>query len=203
MTTRGIIWNASNITIGPKIRLMCFLVMSMFWYAYETWIMSADIEGRIQAMRWGVSVNSHSETTQLLRARYSDIIIRTQTLIQRQHSYYGPDIWTSSLVRVTLSSWFSKVVLRGKVLGGRRRDGQGKESIGRHPQGLDKPWLKEQRTSKRTAEISGTDYRVCSGHPLHGIGQGKGKWEQLWWTDRNPRRRTGEVIARHLYRISS
>ena len=43
-------WNDKNIAISSKIRLMRSLTRSIFFYACETWTITADIERRIQVL---------------------------------------------------------------------------------------------------------------------------------------------------------
>ena len=49
LTKLKVIWNNKNIAISSKVRLMFSLAMSIFLYACEAWIITADIE-RIQAL---------------------------------------------------------------------------------------------------------------------------------------------------------
>ena len=44
------IWNDKNIVLSSKIRLMRSLVISIFLYACEPWILTAELERRIQAL---------------------------------------------------------------------------------------------------------------------------------------------------------
>ena len=44
------IWNDRSISLCSKIRLMHFLVTSLFLYACESWTLTAEIQRRIQAM---------------------------------------------------------------------------------------------------------------------------------------------------------
>ena len=45
------IWNDRSISLCSKIRLMHFLVTSLFLYACESWTLTAEIQRRIQAMK--------------------------------------------------------------------------------------------------------------------------------------------------------
>ncbi|GFO21775.1 endonuclease-reverse transcriptase [Plakobranchus ocellatus] len=60
------IWNNKNIAISSNIRLLRFLVMSIFLYACESWNLTADSERRIRAMEMrcyrrllGISYKDH------------------------------------------------------------------------------------------------------------------------------------------------
>ena len=44
------VWNDRSISLSSKIRLMRSLVTSTFLYACESWILTADLQRRIQAM---------------------------------------------------------------------------------------------------------------------------------------------------------
>ena len=43
------IWRDNNISHGSKVKLMCFIVISIFLYANEPWILTAELEKRMQA----------------------------------------------------------------------------------------------------------------------------------------------------------
>ena len=66
VTKLKVIWSDKNITISSKIRLIRSLAMSIFLYACEMWIITADIERRIQALEMrcfrkllGISYRDH------------------------------------------------------------------------------------------------------------------------------------------------
>ena len=42
-------WIDNKISLGSKVKLMCFLVISIFLYACESWPMTAEVEKRTQA----------------------------------------------------------------------------------------------------------------------------------------------------------
>ena len=44
------VWNDRSISLSSKIRLMRSLVTSVFLYACESWVLTAELERRIQAM---------------------------------------------------------------------------------------------------------------------------------------------------------
>ena len=43
------VWRDNNISLGPKVRLMRSLVISIFLYACESWTLTAELEKRTQA----------------------------------------------------------------------------------------------------------------------------------------------------------
>ena len=50
VTKLKVMWNDKNIAISSKIRLICSMAMSKFFYARETFSITADTERRIQAL---------------------------------------------------------------------------------------------------------------------------------------------------------
>ena len=44
------VWNDRSVSFGLKIRLMRFLVTSVFLYACESWTLTAELQRQIQAM---------------------------------------------------------------------------------------------------------------------------------------------------------
>ena len=42
------IWRDDNISLGSKVKLICSLVISIFLYACESWILTAELEKRRQ-----------------------------------------------------------------------------------------------------------------------------------------------------------
>ena len=42
------IWGDINISLGSKVKLMCSLVISIFLYVCESWILTAELEKRTQ-----------------------------------------------------------------------------------------------------------------------------------------------------------
>ena len=44
------VWNDRSISLSPKVRLMRSLVTSIFLYACESWILTAELQRRIHAM---------------------------------------------------------------------------------------------------------------------------------------------------------
>ena len=50
MTRLTPVWIDNSISLSSKIRLMRFLVTSIFLYACESWTLTAELQRRIQAM---------------------------------------------------------------------------------------------------------------------------------------------------------
>ena len=49
LTKLNTIWKDKNIALSSEIRLIHSLVISIFLYVCETWILTAELEGKIQA----------------------------------------------------------------------------------------------------------------------------------------------------------
>ena len=47
------VWNDMSISVSSKTRLMRSLVTSIFLHAWESWTLTAQLQGRIQAMEMG------------------------------------------------------------------------------------------------------------------------------------------------------
>ena len=121
------LWNDRKITVSSKIRLVRSLVMSIFLYASETWILSADLQKRIQAMEMRccqkilrISYKDHV-TNEYVRNNikqaigpYDDLLT---TVKKRKLKWYG---------HVSRSSGLAKTILQGTVRRRRRRGRQKK-----------------------------------------------------------------------------
>ena len=66
LTKLRIIWDNKNIDLSSKIRLLCFLVMSIFLYSCETLTLTTEIERKIQTVEMrsfryllGISYKDH------------------------------------------------------------------------------------------------------------------------------------------------
>ncbi|XP_072018295.1 uncharacterized protein [Amphiura filiformis] len=107
------LWNAKNISLGSKIKLMCTLAISIFLYACETWTLTADLERRIQALElrcFGKIVNiSYKDhvTNKEVRTRvkqaigpYDDLLT---TVRLRKLCWYGHISRSSGLAKTILS----------------------------------------------------------------------------------------------------
>ena len=75
-----VIWNDKNIAISSKVRLTHSLAMSIFLYAYETWVITEDIKRSIHALEMrcfrkllGISYRNHV-TNEVTKARIGNVI---------------------------------------------------------------------------------------------------------------------------------
>ena len=126
MTKPKVIWNDKNIAISSKIRLMRFLVMSVFLYACETWTTTAAVERRTHSLEMrcfhkllGILYRDHI-ANEKVKARIGNVIGPYEDLtLGKRHNmkWYG---------HVTRTSELAKAILQGIVQGRRRRDRQRK-----------------------------------------------------------------------------
>ena len=119
------VWISKSISLGSKIRLMRSLVTSFFLYAYESWILTVELQRRIQAMEMRcyrkilhISYNDHVNNEEV-RAKIQQAIRLHEDLLtivkRRKLQWYG---------HVSRSSGLAKTILQGTVKGGRRQDRQ-------------------------------------------------------------------------------
>ena len=119
------VWNDKNISLSSKIRLMRFLVTSIFLYACESWTPTAELQRRIKAMEmrcyckilW-ISFKDHV-TNEEVYAKIQQAIRPHKdflTMVKRcKLQWYG---------HVSCSSGLPKTILQGTVEGGRRQGRQ-------------------------------------------------------------------------------
>ena len=121
------LWNDKTISLSSMIRLMRSLVTSIFLYACESWIISAELQRRMQAMEMRcyrkilrISIKDHV-TKEEVRAKiqqaigpYEDLL----TIIKRSKLQ-----WYRHVCR---SSGLAKTILQGTVKGERRQGRQRK-----------------------------------------------------------------------------
>ena len=115
------VWIDKSISLSSKIRLMRFLVTSIFLYAYESWTLRAELQRRIQAMDMRcyrkilhISYKDHV-TNEEVRAKIQQAIGPHEDLTivkRRKLQWYGD---------VSRSSGLAKTILQGTVKGGRRQ----------------------------------------------------------------------------------
>ena len=112
---------------SSKIRLMRSLVTSIFLYACESWTLTAELQGRIQAMEMRCYCK-------ILHISYTDHVTNEEVLAKIQQAI-GPHEDLLTIVKrrklqwyghVSRSSGLAKTILRGTVKGGRRQGGQRK-----------------------------------------------------------------------------
>ena len=122
------VWIDKSIYLSSKIRLMCFLVTSIFLCACESWTLTAELQRRIQAMKMRCSLK-------ILRISYKDHITNEEVGAKIQQAT-GPHEDLLTIVKthklqwyghVSRSSGLAKTVLQSTVKGGRR---QGRHKTG-------------------------------------------------------------------------
>ena len=114
--------NDKSISFSSKIRLMRFLVTSIFLYACESWTLTVELQKRIQAMEMRcyrkvlhISYNDHV-TNEDIRAKIQQAIEPHEDLliiVKRRKLQ-----WYSHVTR----SGLAKTILQGTVKGKRRQD---------------------------------------------------------------------------------
>ena len=116
-----------SISLSSKIRLMCSLVTSIFLYACESWILTSELQRRIQAME----MRCYRKT---LHISYKDHVTNEEVCAKIQQAI-GPHEDLLTIVKrrklqwyghVSRSSGLAKTILQGTVKGGRRQDRQRK-----------------------------------------------------------------------------
>ena len=125
LTKLMIIWDNKNIDLSSKIRLLRFLVMSIFVYSCETWTLTAEIGRKIQTVEmrsfrrlFCISYKDHitnEEVQSRIRKAIGPYEELLSTVKRRKMKWYG---------HVTRASGLAKTVLQGTVWGGRRRGRQ-------------------------------------------------------------------------------
>ena len=127
LTKLIIIWGDKSIDFSSNIRLLRYLVMSVFLYSCETWTLTADIERKIHTVE-------KRNFRRLLVISYEDHITNeeVQSRIRKTIGPYEELLSTVKRHRmkwyghVTRASGLAKTVLQGTVRGWRRRDRQRK-----------------------------------------------------------------------------
>ena len=71
LTRLNPVWTDKSISIRSKIRLMRFLVTSIFLYACESWTLTAELQRRIQAKCGATASYYTSHTNTMLPTRKS------------------------------------------------------------------------------------------------------------------------------------
>ena len=119
------IWRDNNISIGSKVKLMRFLVVSIFLYACESWTLTAELEKRTQAFEMRCY-------RRLLNISYKDHVTNEEVR-RRIQAAIGEYDELLTLVKKGKLRWFghissglAKTILRGTVKGKRKRGRQKK-----------------------------------------------------------------------------
>ena len=121
------VWNEKSISLSSKVRLMRSLVTSIFLYACESWTLTAELQGRIEAMEMRCY-------RKILRILYKDHAINEEVRAKiRQAIEPHKDLLTIVKRRklqwyghFSRSSGLAKTIWQGTVKGGRRRGRQRK-----------------------------------------------------------------------------
>ena len=120
------VWIDKSISLSSKIRLMRSLVTSIFLYACESWILTAELQRRIQAMKTRCC-------RKILHISYNDPVTNEEVCGKIQQAI-GPHEDLTIVKRrklqwcghVSRSSGLAKTILQGTVKGERRKGGQRK-----------------------------------------------------------------------------
>ena len=127
LTKLKLIWRDNNVSLGSKVKLMRFFVISIFLYACESWTLTAKLKKRTQAfemrryrMLLNISYKDHvtneevRRKTQAATGEYDELL----TLVKkRKLRWFG---------HVSRSSGLAKTILQGTVKGKRKRGRQKK-----------------------------------------------------------------------------
>ena len=117
-----IIWRDKNIMLASKVKLMLALIAFTFLYAYESWILTAETERRIQALEMRCY-------GRLLNISYKDHVTNEEVRNRIQNAIgVHDDLLTMVKKRklrwychISRSSGMAKTILQGTVKGARRR----------------------------------------------------------------------------------
>ena len=120
------IWRDNNISLGSKVRLMLFLVISIFLYACESWTLTTELEKRTQAFEMRCY-------RRVLNISYKDHVTNEEVRRKIQTAI-GEYDELLTLVKKRMQKWFGhvsrssgpKIILQGIVKGKRKRGRQKK-----------------------------------------------------------------------------
>ena len=124
-----IIWRDKNISLASKVKLMRTLILSTFFYACESWTLTAKIERRIQALEMRCY-------RRLLNISFKDYVTNEEIRngIQKAMGVHD-DLLTMIKKRIlrwyghiSRSSGMAKTILQGTMKGARKR---GRQKMGR------------------------------------------------------------------------
>ena len=127
LTRLNPVWNNMNVSLSSKVRLMRSLVTSIFLYACESWILTAEFHRRIHTMEMRCC-------RKLPRFSYTDHVTSQEVRAKIQQAL-GPHEDLLTIVRrcklkryghVSCSSGMAKTTLKGTVKEGRRQGRQKK-----------------------------------------------------------------------------
>ena len=122
-----IIWRGKNISLASKVKLMRTLILSTFFYACESWTLTAEIERRIQALEMrcyrrllNISYKDHVTNVEIRNGIQKAIGVHDDLLTmikKRILRWYG---------HISRSSGMAKTILQGTMKGARKRGRQKK-----------------------------------------------------------------------------
>ena len=127
LTKQKPIWSYNYISLGSKVKLMRFIVISIFPYACESWTFTAELEKRKQAFEMrcyrrllNISYKDHV-TNEDVRGKIEAAIGKYDELLtmvkKRKLRWFG---------HVSKYSGLAKTILQGTVKGKRKKDRQKK-----------------------------------------------------------------------------
>ena len=121
------VWIDKSISLSPKIQMMHSLVTSIFLYACESWILTAELQRRIQALE----LRCYSK---ILRISYKDYVTNGQVRAKVQQAT-GPHEDLPTIVKRRKLQWYghvshsvglAKTISQGRVKEARRQRRQRK-----------------------------------------------------------------------------
>ena len=122
-----IIWRDKNNSLASKVKLMRTLVLSTFLYACVSWILTAEIERRIQALEMrcyrrllNISYKDHVTNEEVRKGIHKAIGVHDDLLTmikKRILRWYG---------HISRSPGMAKTILQGTMKGARKRGRQKK-----------------------------------------------------------------------------
>ena len=121
------IWRDNNISLGSKVKLMRFLVISIFLYACESWALTAELEKRTQAFEMRCC-------RRLLNISYKDHV--TNEDVRRKikaaiGKYDGQETETKVVLSHLKVFWLSKEDSAGNSARKKKKKMQTEEEVGR------------------------------------------------------------------------
>ena len=172
------VWNDMSIYLSSKIRLMRSLVTSFFLYACESWTLTAELQGKIQAMEMRCYCK-------ILHISYKDHVANEEVPAKIQQAI-GPHEDLLTIIKRRKLQWYghvshslglAKTILQGTVKGGRRQGRQRKRweddirewtglEFARRHQGMDRPGVRqvpEGSGEQRKTEETGCE--ITCGNP--------------------------------------
>ena len=134
------VWNDRRISLSSKIRLMCSLVTSIFLYACESWILTAELQRRIQAMEMRCY-------RKILRISYKDRVaneeVRAKIQTGNRATRRPPDHCKETQTAVVWSCFPFIRSGQNHLARHSERGEKTKKEMGRQHQGMDRPGVRQ------------------------------------------------------------